>query len=410
MAWRIYEQVVRGEIDNRIRGRMTGKLWLSGREQPLILDLKGNAWRDLAGRRLLITNPAPQPGKMDGLADLQAGVVGDITASRKVKVPDVPMEEFLEGYKTGKTFTFHWSNCLYLEWFSDRNGRVVIESVDYRLEVEGPPSWEMTEAEEQAQLKANHEAIIRFMDRLTEAFGRDDLTAQEESDKPTSRAEAEAETARMDRLLDRVQARLDREGLSGKHDLDRIMEEEREKLRREKGESEPEPLSAEEEAERSAWIEEMNAASEEALEDMKKTGGWKEPPPHPLQEMCSALGLRLHHEVRDHGWIPESATGEHPLYEVLHGVQLAGTKLAGALSVCRHEGEWPPDPLFAGDTLVRLKKTRAYLRDALAGLDAADEQRLAEPDWRGQTRREIMLILGQVDRLIHEVRSSLEQE
>ncbi|MBU1693513.1 MAG: hypothetical protein KKC51_06070, partial [Verrucomicrobia bacterium] len=96
------------------------------------------------------------------------------------------------------------------------------------------------------------------------------------------------------------------------------------------------------------------------------------------------------------------------LHEVLNGVQFAGAKLAGALSACGRDGEWPPDPLFAGDTLVRLKKARAYLRDALAGLDAADEQRLAESDWRARTRREITAILGQVDRLIEEVRSSLE--
>jgi hypothetical protein len=35
MAWRIEQSVVRGEIDNRVRGRVTGRLWLAGRPEPV---------------------------------------------------------------------------------------------------------------------------------------------------------------------------------------------------------------------------------------------------------------------------------------------------------------------------------------------------------------------------------------
>ena len=97
MAWRIDEQVVRGEIDNRTRGRVTGRIWLLGRDEPVELDLQGNPWRDLAGHVLRFNNPEPVPADLHGLVSRQEGVTGDITASRKVKVPDVPMEEFLAG-------------------------------------------------------------------------------------------------------------------------------------------------------------------------------------------------------------------------------------------------------------------------------------------------------------------------
>ena len=30
MAWRFHEHVLRGEIDNRTRGRVTGRIWLAG--------------------------------------------------------------------------------------------------------------------------------------------------------------------------------------------------------------------------------------------------------------------------------------------------------------------------------------------------------------------------------------------
>lgn len=84
MAWRIDEQVIRGEIDNRVRGR----LWLVGRKEPLELELAGDCWRDLAGRCLEFVNPGPKNRASDTLTTDQKGVVGDITASRKVKVPD----------------------------------------------------------------------------------------------------------------------------------------------------------------------------------------------------------------------------------------------------------------------------------------------------------------------------------
>ena len=409
MAWRLDKHLVRAELDNRTKGRVTGKLWFAGRDRPVTLDLQGNPWRDLAGHRIFITNPSPAPGDFSGLADIQAGVVGDMTASRKVKVPDCPLDEFIAGYKSGQTFTFHWANCLYIEWFSERNGRVVIESVDYKLDLDGLPAWEMTKAEEEVQRKANQEAIIRFMDRLVGAFEKAHDRFDDDGDPPSSRAEAEADaaSARMDLLLDRVTARIEREGRE-EADFERIMEEELKRLRRERNEPEPEPLTPEEEAERAAWIEEMNAASAEALEEMEAKGEFDDPLKHPLVESCSTLGVRLYHDAKKYGWIPKRASPEHPLYEVLHSVQFAGAKLAGALNRSGRDEEWPPDPLFAGDTLVRLKKARGYLRDGLAGLDAADEQRLAESEWRSQTRHEINAILVHVERLIKEVRSALE--
>jgi hypothetical protein len=92
---------------------------------------------------------------------------------------------------------------------------------------------------------------------------------------------------------------------------------------------------------------------------------------------------------------------------VEYGVMFAGAKLAGALGI-HDENEWPPDPLFAGDSLVRLKKAREHLRDAMADLAGADEQGLATEPWRKTARREIEDLLVQLQRLIEEVRDVLE--
>lgn len=445
MAWRIDEQLIRGEIDNRTRGRVTGRLWFLGREEPVVLDLEGNAWRDVAGHVLRFTNPAPKAsereGGLEGFSAEQRGVVGDITASRKVKVPECSMDELMEYYKARKPFPWHWGNSLYLEWHSERNGRVVIESASYRIEIDGEAAWTMSEAEEEQQRAANGRAMIAFMERLTGALdlsevqisdlsdeemeaegfegGDEDAGVEagdevddEDDDAPTSGAEARADSdqARMDLLLDRVLARLERAREAGEEpDHELIMEEERDRLRRERGEPESEPLTPEEESERAAWIDEMNTAAEDALADAK-ADAWMdddEDREHPLVAKCVALRERLHKDCEARGWVRESDSQEHPLNELLMGVMIAGPKLAGALNTLDDE-DWPPEALFAGDTLVRLKKARGHLRDALAGADAAAEQGPADAVWLAVARAEVVKLIAEVETLIAEVRAVLE--
>ena len=87
MAFRIHDSVVRGEIDNRVKGIVRGKIWVEGRAEPVVLELQGNAWPDLAGCLLAFTNPqqrVPHP-HLDSLHPIQRGSIGDLTASRKVR-------------------------------------------------------------------------------------------------------------------------------------------------------------------------------------------------------------------------------------------------------------------------------------------------------------------------------------
>jgi len=423
MAWRIDEFLVKGEVDNRVRGWVTGRLWFTGREEPVVLELEGNAWRDMAGHVLRFTNPEPKPARAGEWAHFparQRGVVGDITASRKVKVPDCSMDELMGYFEAKKPFPWHWGNSLYLEWHSETNGRVVIESASYTLELDAEAAWTMDEAEEQAQREANGRAMMGFMERLeraVEAAGTEAPVDDDAYDTPTSEeeAEADAEAARMDLLLDRVTARMEREALAPE-EWERVMDEERARLRRERGEPEPEPLTPEQEAERAEWIAEVNAAGEQALADAE-ADDWKEgagegfddddEDEHPLLVRIGALTHRLMDEVEERGWLKEADPREHPLRELVEGVMIANGKLAGALG-SKSEDEWPPEKLFAGSVLVRLKKARGHLRDALAGLAAADEQGLAEPVWRAEVRTETSGVLEVVERLIAEVRAVLE--
>ncbi len=414
MAWRIDEQVIRGEIDSRTRGHVRGRLWLVGRERPVLLELDGNPWRDLAGHVLRFSNPDPKPGNLDGLTEMQVGAAGDITASRKVKVPDCSMDELMEFYAARQPFPWHWGNSIYLEWFSKTNGRVVIESATYQLELDPVAAWSMTEAEETGQRQANAGAMTDFMGQLGMALAESQNEEEEEDeDAPRSSAEKEAddEDARMNLLLDRVTARLEREGHQ-EGEFERIYQEERQRLRSERGELEP-TATPEQQAERDAWIEEMNAGAAEAMADLEAEK-WKDDDfsddRHPLVEHSSDLAVELHQELDLHGWVPADAPGEHPLREIVSGVMSASAKLAGALGMSDPDEEWPPPALIAGNVLVRLKKARGYLRDSLRGMDSADEEKLASADWRDRTRRDVEAILIAVQTMILEVRTVLADE
>lgn len=405
MAWRIADSVTKGEIDSRTPGRVSGKIWIVGREMPVVLELTGKPHRDLAGQYLRFINPAPKPlpeHLREGFATEQTGVVGDMTAARKVKILDIPDEAFEHYYKNKIPMPYHWGNCLYLEWYSVRNGRVVIEATGYELTVEPEATWHMSEEEEAAQLEANGRALVNFMNTMLETDSHIEapVSDEDDDDAPQSEAEAiaEAEAARMDLLNDRIQARMEKEGQIDADSLTRIMKEERERLRRERGEPEARPLNPEEEEER---IEHLNYTMERILAEEDDL----EVDTHPLVEQCQELGHHIRDTIEYHEWLPEKAHEEHPLQELMHGIWSASAKLAGALNL--EADDWPPDPLFAGHTLVRLKKAKSYLADALAGLDAAEAEKLCSEEWLASLRQEILGIQKAVQDYINEVRCLL---
>ncbi len=111
---------------------------------------------DLAGRVLSFENPHPQalPFATE-LTRAQTGVLGDCTASKKVKVLGSP--ETVE----------HWRNGLQLEWFS-ADGRVAIESVTFQINVSKESAWTMTLADEALQRDANEKRRSRHVASLRE--------------------------------------------------------------------------------------------------------------------------------------------------------------------------------------------------------------------------------------------------
>ncbi len=208
MAWRIDEAVTRGEIDNRVEGRTIGRIWLCGRAEPLILNLIGDCLRDLAGTQLRFENPEPCALSDDDTLDLdQAGIVGDMTASIKNKVATVDEEEMNRLYENKAVIPFEWRNTLYLEWFSEINGRVLIETTSYQMEISAH-EWEMDEDAEEAQKLANLNAMRDFM---AQVIRRREPSAEEmESSDELDEFAWEERLKESDRLSDAYQEVLEK--------------------------------------------------------------------------------------------------------------------------------------------------------------------------------------------------------
>ncbi len=208
MAWRIEEAVTRGEIDNTVEGRTTGRIWLAGRDEPLVLILEGDCWRDLAGTRLRFQNHTPVAVADSAALDVnQTGIVGDMTASRKNKVPTVPEDELHRLYQNQSEIPYEWRNTLYLEWFSEINGRVVIETTSFTMEI-SPHEWEMDEDAENAQKLANLNAMRDFMAQVIRR--REPVHQESESGEELDEYAWEERLKESDRLTDAYQEVLEK--------------------------------------------------------------------------------------------------------------------------------------------------------------------------------------------------------
>ena len=363
-----------------------------------MLELAGNAWPDLAGCLLTFTNrlsPVQQP-HLTSFDLLQRGSIGDLTASRKVRVFDVPNHEAFDMIDRGEKPPEHLANCLYLEWFSERNGRVVIESTDYELTISAP-EWRLTKEEDEHRARDAAAGLGGFMQTLTDAIEqqqRGQKDPEEKWDEHDYEKFLKESDARTNKYLE----------LQEKYgDAD----EAEEKIAQEMGwNRELTPEEAELESQR---IEEINAACEEAL---------NEPPPdpdpqregidwirteegeirHPLQHRCFESAMKLWHECDVLG-LEKSA--DQDFANFVFEFQTTGVKLAGALDGIA-EGTGPHDGAF---TVAYLKRALSHLHKAQAAGEAVAKKKLVPADLVAQTRQEMFEIREGILRLMEEFRS-----
>jgi hypothetical protein len=99
------------------------------------------------------------------------------------------------------------------------------------------------------------------------------------------------------------------------------------------------------------------------------------------------------------------AGNEHPVTELLDAAMIAGPKLAGALN----GRDWPPDVDFCAHTIVRLKRARGYLEDAMRAAESCHEEKLIPPVRLKPIVAGLIDFIQDTDELIGELRAKLER-
>ena len=397
MAFRIHDSVVRGEVDNRVKGVVRGRIWVEGRDEPVVLELHGNAWPDLAGCLLTFTNPQRRVPHhhLDSLHPVQRGGIGDLTASRKVRVFDVPLQEALDMIHRQEKPPEHIANSLYLEWFSEANGRVVIESADYELKISNP-EWRLTPEEDAERAKQAAAGMQDFMHKLTEAIERQ-KRGQKDPEEEWDEHDYEKFMKEADARTDKYMELLDKYGDS---------DDAQDKIAKEMGWT-SEDDEDEQEDERMS-VEEMNAICEDAANELPP-----EPDPlregidwirteegylrHPLQHRCSESAMKFWEQIDDLGI---ERLEDKDLDQFVFELQTTAAKLAGALNGIA-EGRGYDDGAF---TVAYLKRALDHLHKSHTGLEAVAPRKLLPEPLVVSARQELFEIREGILKLMDEFR------
>ena len=120
MAWRPARFLLEGVLDNTLKNKVSGWMRFAGMEEKVIFDLEGDFHRDIRGAKIRFKGSADNNSEeaekyMGDFCQHQIGKVGDMTAG-------LPPADYVSGY------------C-YLEWYSNENGRVVIELEQNQVEL-----------------------------------------------------------------------------------------------------------------------------------------------------------------------------------------------------------------------------------------------------------------------------------
>lgn len=125
MAWRPTQYLIEGELDNTHSNKVTGWMKFAGLKEKVTFNLDGNFHRDIRGAKIHFIGDAYEDqadvdpgGYFDGFAQHQTGKVGDMTAG-------LPPADYVP--------------YPYIEWYSEQNGRVVIELEPVQVEVIATP-------------------------------------------------------------------------------------------------------------------------------------------------------------------------------------------------------------------------------------------------------------------------------
>jgi len=401
MATRLHSAIIRGEISNETPGFVTGRIWLAGRTAPLVLNLRGNCLRDIAGCTLTFINPEPERMPvLDILSDVQDGAAGDMTASRKSRVATVSDAEVARLLENRMPVPTRLANSLYLEWFSNANGRLVIETTDFTLQI-SPPVWTMSAEEEAQQMAEAQRMFNRYLDIITGMDVGDD----EEEDEAFEEEEDDFNSEAVEALQFSDEPLNEFEWEQELRDADRRAEAYQEAFDRYRDHPHRDKMIAEAMGWDPSEVDEITEELSEVAEAMQPddpgvliegachfTRG-SEDDHHPLSRRAMNFALHLQSEAMERGLLEPDAARENPLLAVVVSIIAMGAKLAAALDPMIEGLE--PEPGFV---IAMLKRAQVPLNEALHALGAIDMRHVNGPTrrWLKRVRRELFSIRNEV--------------
>lgn len=389
----------------------------------------GNCLRDLAGCVLKFENPEPQPETAANIVSPdQTGLVGDMTASRKVRIPTVNDEELIRLMESKQPIPSRVANCLYLEWFSETNGRMVVESTDYKLDL-SIPEWSMSSREDTMQVRESQANFHAYLDSITggpEMDDEDEDSEEEEDEEEFEGEEDESdddfdngsgdsdlEAAGMDSSDDNddqglmevsVEAVEDEEPLNEfeweqeLREADRRAEAYQEAFDRYRDNPNRERLIAEamgwepEEVEefRDDWQDVTESLQPHDPDDLIETAALltedEEGAHHPLSRRAMDFALRLQRDAKTRGLLEGDISRESPVLSVIVSIIALGGKLAAALDGTMHG--YDPEPGFV---IAMLKRSQVPLNEAMHALSSIQMSGLSKDtrNWLTAARSEL---------------------
>lgn len=408
MAWRISENVIRGEIDCRTKGVVTGTIWLRGHGEPLRLSLVGNPLGDLAGCLMTFTNPKPLANEavnLSKLATMQTGTVGDLTASKKISTFDLPLKKIIELATAGKPIPTRQANALYLEWFSQGNGRVLIEGADFEVTMSVPPLWRLSPAEESAQIDANIDAFRDFLE------GNDLSWTGPDEDDDVSGPDGMFDEFAWEKMLRESDQKSDKLGevmqkYEGHPDSERLI------ARAMNWTWVEDELDAEERGLYQVLDDDDDLEAEEAEADFEEL----KPNPltegkdwvrdergeiqHPLSLRSFKLGMRMWRYADEFNLLLNEK--DRTVNDMVSNAQLCAAKLAGSLNDLAYD--FDPEP---GLVVASLKRAINHLHLSLRASEMVKKGDKIPTEQVEQWRRELFEIREDILRLMHEHRQKL---
>ncbi|HMP73441.1 MAG TPA: hypothetical protein PKE55_09290 [Kiritimatiellia bacterium] len=403
MAWRVSRSLVKGVLDNRVKHVITGKLWLLGRDEPVEIDLEGNFLRDLAGCEILFVNPEPKEGDAIDLDANQAGVAGDMTASRRVNIlspvdPETTAKDKLPVRKR--------ANALYLEWFSDTDGRVVIESTEFPVAV-SEPAWLMTDEEAKEQAEANLDHFRAWLEHLSEF--ENDTPSPGDFDAPLNEfqweqllRESDRKTERLGEVLEKYHGHPDSERLIAREMGWTWLEEEIEAQERglyAEDDEDLEDFDFDDDDEDDELIDIDPDPMKEGIDWVRDEHGEVH---HPLALKTMRFAMKMWNTFDQLGLLGQAQ--ETIIHSMVMEVQVCSSKLAGALNGLAYD-----DEVDNGYMVAALKRAVNHIHSALSLVHQIGQQKVVKPEVIRECVVELFRVREEITDLMGHYRARFKQ-